>query len=378
MVIFEKDSLYIFIEATLNSNELDSILLIQDSIVFEFNTKIQDVDLLAWGQDVHFLDGESITTQTWSAEKPYLIYNSILIDSNETLTIDEGVTIYFHKGSRMYVSGTIIATGTIENPINFRGDRLDYLLNGIPYNEIPDQWEGVWFLASSHKNLLNYCSIRNAKIGIQIGVLGETEQPDLIIRNSIIDNHSYAGIFAINSVLHAENSVFSNAGTYTSALVAGGDYSFIHCTFPNYFTHLSRNSAGFVFSNNITYLDEVFDNDLELFAGNCIIYGTQSNEVGIGIKSDPIFEYKFENCLIRQDDGFPETDTTGKFSEVIFSIDPKFKSTEFYNYSFMLDTLSPAKDIGSPTLGQIVPMDLLQNSRFNDKGPDLGAYERIE
>lgn len=99
--ILEKDSLYIFIEATLNSNEQDSILLIQDSIVFEFNSNVQDVDLLAWGQDVHFLDGETIKTETWTSEKPYLIYNSILIDSNETLSIDAGVTIYFHKGSRM-------------------------------------------------------------------------------------------------------------------------------------------------------------------------------------------------------------------------------------------------------------------------------------
>ena len=44
----------------------------------------------------------------------------------------------------------------------------------------------------------------------------------------------------------------------------------------------------------------------------------------------------------------------------------------------MLDTLSPAKDIGSFAVGRLVPLDLLQNSRLNDLGPDLGAYERIE
>ncbi len=376
--ILEKDSLNIFIEATLNSNEHDSILLIKDSIVFEFNGKVQDVDLLAWGQDVHFLDGETITTQTWSADKPYLIYDSILIDSNEILTIDEGVTIYFHKGSRMYVSGTIIANGTLENPITFRGDRLDYWWGDILYDQLPDQWEGVWFLASSHKNLLDYCSIRNAKIGIQLGVLGEAEQSDLTIRNCIIDNHSYASIFAISTVLLAEYCVFSNSVTYISALVAVGDYSFIHCTFPNYFTHLSRQSAGFVFTNNVTYLNETFENDLELYVGNSIIYGSQANEVGIGIKSNSRFEYKFENCLIRQDEGFPETDTTGQFINVVFSLDPQFRSTQKYNYNFMLDTLSPAKDIGSFAVGRLVPLDLLQNSRLNDLGPDLGAYERIE
>ncbi len=376
--ILEKDSLYIFIEATLNSNEQDSILLIQDSIVFEFNSNVQDVDLLAWGQDVHFLDGETIKTETWTSEKPYLIYNSILLDSNETLSIDAGVTIYFHKGSRMYVSGTIIANGALENPISFRGDRLDYYLNGIPYNEIPDQWEGIWFRASSNNNMLDYCNIRNAKMGIQLGVLGENEQSDIVLKNCKVDNHSYASVFAINSILHAENCVISNAGTYTAALVAGGNYNFIHCTLPNYFTHLSRSSPGFVFTNNITYLNETFENDLELYVGNSIIYGSQPNEIGIGIKSNPIFEYKFENCLIRQDEGFPKTDTSGRFLNVVFSHNPRFISTELYKYNFMLDTLSPAKDIGSIALGQIVPLDILQNSRLSDFAPDLGAFERID
>jgi len=96
------------------------------------------------------------------------------------------------------------------------------------------------------------------------------------------------------------------------------------------------------------------------------------------LKSNPIFEYKFENCLIRQDEGFPKTDTSGRFLNVVFSQNPRFISTELYKYNFMLDTLSPAKDIGSIALGQIVPLDILQNSRLSDFAPDLGAFERID
>ena len=47
------DSIYIFIEVTLDPNKQDSILVIQDSIVFSTNGNLQDIDLLAWGQDVH-------------------------------------------------------------------------------------------------------------------------------------------------------------------------------------------------------------------------------------------------------------------------------------------------------------------------------------
>ena len=48
-----KDSLYIFVEVTLDPNSIDSILAIHDSIVFNTNGNIQDVNLVAWGQDVH-------------------------------------------------------------------------------------------------------------------------------------------------------------------------------------------------------------------------------------------------------------------------------------------------------------------------------------
>ena len=50
-----KDSLYVFVEATLDPNNSDGLLLQQDSVVTETNGKIQDIDLMAWGQDVHIL-----------------------------------------------------------------------------------------------------------------------------------------------------------------------------------------------------------------------------------------------------------------------------------------------------------------------------------
>jgi len=302
----------------------------------------------------------------------------MFVDSNEVLTIEAGVTIYFHKGSRMYIAGSLIANGTIESPIIFRGDRLDYWLGDLKYDQLPDQWDGIWFLSSSTGSELNYCNIRNTKIGIQIGVLGEEGHSELTIRNCKIDNHSYAGIFAINSKLKAENCVISNAGTYTVALAAGGIYRFLHCTVSNYFSHMPRTEPGFVFTNNVTFENQLFENDLHLYIGNSIIYGSLSDEIGIGISTGPLLEYHFENCLLRQDNGFCEIDNIGMFNNVIISQDPKFISTENYHFNFELDTLSPAKDKGSIVIGNIVPFDILQNSRILDAGPDIGAYERIE
>jgi hypothetical protein len=378
IVISKKDSLYIFIEATLNSTNSDSVLLIQDSIVFNINSNTQDINLLAWGQDVVFLDEAVIQTETWTSAKPYLIYNSILIDSNSTLTIEAGTTIYFHKGSRMYAFGSIIANGTYSDPIVFRGDRLDNITSDISYDQIPDQWEGIWFLSSSKGNQLKYCNIRNGQIGIQIGVLGEQETPDLQINNCIIDNHSFACIFAINALLYAENCQISNAGVYTTGLVAGGDYQFYHCSFPNYFTHQNRSEPGFAFTNNVTHEGILYENDFDLVVGNSIIYGSQPDELGIGISTEASFDYTFINTLIRQDNGFSDIDTIGKFSNVLISQDPRFISIETYKYNFRLDTLSAAKDKGEISIGQKVPFDIENNSRLSDNGPDLGAFERKE
>jgi len=50
----------------------------------------------------------------------------------------------------------------------------------------------------------------------------------------------------------------------------------------------------------------------------------------------------------------------------------------YKEYNYQLDTLSPAKDIGKLQYGEQFPFDILNNDRTEDKGPDLGAFERIE
>ena len=55
--IAAKDSMYIFVEVTVNPNGKDQPLLIQDSIVFTYNSVKQTVLLEACGQDVKLIKG---------------------------------------------------------------------------------------------------------------------------------------------------------------------------------------------------------------------------------------------------------------------------------------------------------------------------------
>ncbi len=105
------DSMYVFVEATLDPSGSDDILRIQDSIVFYANGNMQDVDLMAWGQDVHMIGGEILDQNTtWPAGKPYLIIDYLYVDSLASLTIDPGVKVFLHKDAGIYVDGRLCFT----------------------------------------------------------------------------------------------------------------------------------------------------------------------------------------------------------------------------------------------------------------------------
>jgi len=52
--IAAEDSLFIFVEVTVDPNNTNTPLIVSDSILFETNGNLQDIDLVAWGQDAYF------------------------------------------------------------------------------------------------------------------------------------------------------------------------------------------------------------------------------------------------------------------------------------------------------------------------------------
>ncbi len=386
-----KDSLYVFIEVTIDPFGVNNPMVINDSIVFVTNGNIQDVNLIAYGQDVHLIDGELIETQTWVADKPYLIYNSMGVDSGHTLTIEAGTALYFHERSQLIVLGSLIVNGTMEDPVIFRGDRLDEVLPDLPYDKIPDQWGGIVIYPISTGNMLNYCHIRNAEIGIFLpGALGYDYQSEIIIKNSIIENNSYAGIYAFNSMLTAMNCLIVNCGVYTFAGLTGGEYHLYHCTVSNHFRFSGAAEPAVVLTNFIYYNDSLISHDLQHTEFiNCIIEGQSPYQLQLISKPEKEFTYLFENCLIEVSKDSIDADSTELFKEVVFEGDPKFRKIpsqseplpDRYIFDFSLDTLSPAKDKGTPDVISLFPeleFDIRGQSRLMDSGPDIGAIERIE
>ena len=67
------DSIYIFIEVTIDPNGTNLPLIVEDEIQLETNGNIKKVVLNAWGQDAYFHVNE-IVQGLWTNDKPHVIY----------------------------------------------------------------------------------------------------------------------------------------------------------------------------------------------------------------------------------------------------------------------------------------------------------------
>ncbi|WP_318347466.1 right-handed parallel beta-helix repeat-containing protein [Aquipluma nitroreducens] len=375
------DSLYIFVEVTIDPNGQNLPLVVKDSIEFVTNSNPQDVDLVAWGQDFKLVKGKIPKNTIWTNEKPYLVYTDAYVDSISSLTIQAGTKVYFHKEAGLHVEGRVVAKGTVENPIIFHGDRLETV-----YSNVPDQWDGISLYPGSKNNEFSNVEIKNANIGLLIGNVGEENSADVTLNNVKIQNMAYAGIFAMESGIKATNCLITNCGYYAVALLVSGNYEFNHSTIANYWPQYgfkTRTTPAVYIANVLNvakdkkdYVGDIAKADFS----NCIITGNvlDNNELYLKVNPDKIFNYKFERCVIQLD----KTDvfkTSAQHYLNCFKIRPDSIFVDPYKkFNFELDSLSRAKDTANRTISKLYPTDLKGRDRFLDNGPDIGALERQE
>ncbi|MCP4314185.1 MAG: hypothetical protein GY790_23275 [Bacteroidetes bacterium] len=379
--IAPKDSMFVFVEATLDPNETSDILRIQDSIVFLTNGNQQDIDLVAWGQDVHIIrEGWIDEAVTWTSEKPYLVVDYLYVDSVSSLSIDPGVRVHFHRDAFFYVDGTLEVNGTLEEPVTFLGDRLEEF-----YKDKPGQWGFIYLTEQSHSNRIDHAEIVCGTMGILISASPESGlQPDLEIRNSMINHMSSNGIYALNAKVSAANLVIGDCGGSCAGLIYGGAYDFTHCTFYNAWPswYSNRQLPALFLADYFANYDA--DGNLAIYTGgeyekaefrNSIIYGNERMELVIDSYDGMQMNYLFDYCLTKIDTDSLDYTSDPLFSNIINNENPKLDSVPVL---YSLDTLSPAMDAGLPAHAIGVPFDYEWKNRLNDIAPDLGAFERIE
>lgn len=379
--ILANDSLFIFVQVTVNPNNSNSPLLIRDSIIFETNGNIQDIKLTAVGQDVylhkpdHFpingLPPYSIinTGVPWTNDKPHLILGYAVVDSDSTLTMNAGTRVYLNTGAVLWVfrDGSLKINGAKDNEVTFQGARLESV-----YKEIPGQWGKIWLMNGSKNNSIDWAILKNGSIGVQADSLGAAAGvPLLNLTNTIIKNMSAAAIYGRGAHIRSNNCVFANCGQYVVAL-AGGKYRFEHCTFANYWTQSQRTTSLLQLNNYFISGNTYYRADLDsAYFGNCILYGDIAEEIGL----DPStfgdnFSYKFEKSLLKTNRNI--NDDGNHFLTVYNNVDPEF--VDYSTNDYQLETTSFAIDKGYSNL---IIFDLDNQPRPNPLTsiPDLGAYE---
>ncbi len=375
-----KDSLYVFVEVTVDPNAANAPILISDSVVFITNGNIQDVKLIAWGQDVHFYNNEFISEDVWTADKPYLIYNIAYLDSGKSLTINAGTKVYLHKNAVLFIAGKLEINGNRDSPVVFSGDRLEKF-----YDDKEGQWNRILFYNGSIGDI-NYAEIKNGIIGLQAGYHDNGKPPTIHIKNTIIHNMSAYGIYSVTSYLNVFNTQISNAQFSLLNVEAGGEYNFFHCTLASYNSAknipsvilFNETTLGITDENNKVIDTLILNADLTINFKNSIIYGPKRNEFFYRSNNVNNLDFSFDHTLLKIElDSFDITDTR-KFQNNIYNKEPKFINNK---NDFRLDSLSPAINKGSVQIVNQNPNylnhDILGNSRINDSKPDLGAFEFI-
>ncbi len=352
------DSLLILLKANLQEENQNLPFVVEESLSFATNGVSQNVPVVAWGQDAHFLrDSILVCNSIWKPGKPYVIYDDMLIDTLCSLVIEPGTRIYSHIGSIIFVKGTLVAKGNAISPVLFTNDRFD---NG--FDNAPGQWGGIVFIEGSTSNKLDFTHIRNARNGIWLGTPDEDDIPDLVMNNSIIENTSGSGILSFSSDLTLTNCLIDNCVEFNVAALAGGNYIFKHNTFANFGYGFFRNQPILVFTNNLQLSDgSVIFDSLHAEVTNNIIWGSHTEEIQVAETDGYVFNLNVKGNIIRSN--LPELATDNMLNQ-----DPLFIQPSEYNYK--IDSLSPAIDTGLD-LEILIDLDSLQR----DNQPDIGAYE---
>lgn len=356
------DSIYVFVEATLPENGGHSLPIeITDQLNVVNNGMTQSVVIAAEGQDVDRRRGCIIDRDTHlSASIPYQIFDSLVVNPGVTLTLDPGVTLYFHDKARLEIYGTLVSLGSCERPVTLRGDRRGQMAGKITYEIMSNQWSGVNFHPGSVGNTLTNTAIENTASGVTL------TDSELTMTNCRLHNSTANALTAYNSPVIAETCQITNAGASVVEL-HGATHRFNRCTLANYY--LFAIASGPII--DLRHLgpekaDENYDAPYtSVIISNSIITGR-----GIPLSNDDYSGYgvKFARCLFSikgtDDDNFINT---------IWETDPMLDyDLTLYTFDYSPSHDSPAVGAADPTFD--LPTTPTTDARGHSLGNTLGCY----
>lgn len=173
-------------------------------------------------RDIHMEDHTTVKAMPI----PYYLESGLYFDGGYKLTIEPGTQMYFKSGQnvQMDANSTLIADGTAEKPIVFRG-----------MEDEDSYWYGIKYSSTKQASVMNYCSVLNCgedTEGFHGGCICIYNNSRLTLTNCTIGKSLHYGItlddIELMGRISHSNNTFTNCAGGNVWLESGGDYNGTH------------------------------------------------------------------------------------------------------------------------------------------------------
>ena len=365
------DSIFIFVECFLDANDDNRPFLVEGQLDFMTNGNLQTVTLEAYGQNVNRLRNVTLDQDAvFGPERPYVIFDTLTVAKDVTLTVLPGTRLYFHDKGLLQVEGCLKAVGSREQKIQMRGDRIGDVLTDTGYEILAGQWQGVRFGPLSFENRMEFVDMQSTVAGVVVDSCGVLDRDKLTLVNSWLHNSQRNALRSSHSRVNAYGCVFSEAAEAVVHL-AGGVHEFVQCTLSNYY--LFAISPESILTLNHLLPDDAMNMRNPLMKAdfkNSIIYGMVSPITPGDLNDTDVY---LRNVLL----GVNGSDDD-HFVSCLWDEDPLFETIRSdYIFNYRLKENSPAIGAGNPAY--VTPIDLYDMDgvdRLSSGSPTLGAFAR--
>jgi len=390
-----RDSLIVRAEVTLPAWDADEPREVKDALIFALESGIQQrVPLVVVGRDAFFLRARILNNDTvFSARRPVVIADSLVVAEGATLTLEAGTQLYFNDTTALIMHGRLVANGTLADPVVLRCDRTDHMFDYLPYDRLPSRWQGIHLTATSSGNDLNYVDLHGGSYGIICDSTG-TDELKLTLTNSRLHNLGGHGLDITDCRVEVANTEISNTLGDCVRLM-GGHCRFTHCTMAQFYPLSADRGLAIDIS---FYEDSVTYHPLhEATFINCVATGYETDVVMIpnldprqwgyrGEVEEPVINFSFSHCYLATE--LPDDELyTSHFTDCVLEerkgdyVHEKnftLMDTHAFLYDFTPVKQSAIRSAADAAQSTAWPLDRLGRSRTADPAPDAGCYEYIE
>lgn len=156
------------------------------------------VSFVTQGRASTFVSGSVSGTWTTSGS-PYIATGNLVVNKNQTLTMQPGVTLIMGQGLDMSVEGTISAIGTASSRITIRGAN-----SSMYWNQLYVKYTGA------APSVFIHCNFTDATNALVLSINQVTGDMDPTIRQCVFSNCVDAGIHAMSTALSGNYACEAN------------------------------------------------------------------------------------------------------------------------------------------------------------------------